>query len=133
MRRRDALKAMGVVAAASAVPEGLAAQGARPGAARAATPRAARLETRVVRLKLRHTWTTTMSASDYRDTLHVAYARDGHTGHGEGAPIVRYKEDALSAQKAVESVRPYLLSADPRQYRKVLGEVFKKIEGEWAG
>ena len=35
-----------------------------------------------------------MSSSAYRDTLHTAYTRDGITGHGEGAPIVRYHEDA---------------------------------------
>ena len=63
------------------------------------------LSTRIVRLNLQHTWTTTMSSSQYRDTLHVAYSRDGITGHGEGAPIVRYHEDALGAQKAVEGVR----------------------------
>ncbi len=133
MRRRDWLKTMGVVAAAGAVPEGLSAQGTKRGTGRAPRGGGARLDTRVVRLKLRHTWTTTMSASEYRDTLHVAYTRDGRTGHGEGAPIVRYKEDALSAQKAVESIREHLLASDPRQYRKVLAEVFGKIEGEWAG
>jgi hypothetical protein len=57
------------------------------------------LETRIVRLNLQHTWTTTMSSSEYRDTLQVAYARDGISGHGEGAPIVRYKEDAAAAQR----------------------------------
>ena len=66
-----------------------------------------------MRLNLQHTWTTTMSSSEYRDTLHTSYTRDGITGHGEGAPIVRYKEDAKGAQKAVESVRDLLLSADP--------------------
>ena len=34
---------------------------------------AATLETKIVRLNLQHTWTTTMSSSQYRDTLHVAY------------------------------------------------------------
>jgi L-alanine-DL-glutamate epimerase-like enolase superfamily enzyme len=91
------------------------------------------LETKIVRLNLIHTWTTTMSASQYRDTLHVAYSRDGITGHGEGAPIVRYKEDAASAQKAVESVRDLLLRSDPMQFSKTLDEVFKRVPGEWAG
>jgi len=50
------------------------------------------LEAKIVRLNLRHTWTTTMSSSQFRDTLHVSYTRDGITGHGEGAPIVRYHE-----------------------------------------
>jgi L-alanine-DL-glutamate epimerase-like enolase superfamily enzyme len=91
------------------------------------------LETQIVRLNLQHTWTTTMSSSAYRDTLHVAYGRDGITGHGEGAPIVRYKEDAKSAQKAVESVRDLLLAANPMQFSKVMKQVFERVPGEWAG
>jgi L-alanine-DL-glutamate epimerase-like enolase superfamily enzyme len=91
------------------------------------------LDAKILRLNLRHTWTTTMSSSEYRDTLHLAYTRDGITGHGEGAPIVRYHEDAAGAKKAVESVRDYLLSADPMQFTKVMAEVFKRIPGEWAG
>jgi L-alanine-DL-glutamate epimerase-like enolase superfamily enzyme len=93
----------------------------------------ATLEARIVRLNLRHTWTTTMSSSEYRDTLHVVYRRDGLTGHGEGAPIVRYHEDAKTAQAAVESVREILLAADPMRFTKVMAEVFRRIPGEWAG
>jgi L-Ala-D/L-Glu epimerase len=89
--------------------------------------------TRIVRLNLRHTWTTTMSSSEYRDTLQVAYSRDGITGHGEGAPIVRYKEDAKSAQKAADSVRGLVLGAEPMQFAKIMAQVFRRVEGEWAG
>jgi L-alanine-DL-glutamate epimerase-like enolase superfamily enzyme len=46
---------------------------------------------------------------------------------------VRYKEDAESARKAVESVRELLLSADPMQFSRTLAEVFKRVPGEWAG
>ncbi len=91
------------------------------------------LTTRIVRLNLQHTWTTTMSSNQYRDTLHTAYTRDGITGHGEGAPIVRYHEDAESARKAVDSVRSLLLAADPMQFSKVMREVFQRVSGEWAG
>src|SRR5512140_1108011 len=91
---------------------------------RAATPPA--LEAKIVRLNLQHTWTTTMSSSQYRDTLHTSFARGGITGHGEGAPIVRYHEDAVSAQKAVESVRDLLTTADPMQFSKILAEVFRR-------
>jgi len=100
-------------------------------AAPAAAPPA--LTTKIVRLNLQHTWTTTMSSSQYRDTIHVAYARDGITGHGEGAPIVRYKEDAESARKAIESVRDVLLKADPLQFAKTMATVFQRVKGEWAG
>jgi L-alanine-DL-glutamate epimerase-like enolase superfamily enzyme len=88
---------------------------------------------KIVRLNLQHTWTTTMSSSQYRDTLHTTYTRGGITGHGEGAPIVRYHEDAAGAQKAVESVRELLVASDPMQYSKVLAHVFKAIPGNWAG
>jgi L-alanine-DL-glutamate epimerase-like enolase superfamily enzyme len=108
---------------------------AAPVSAALASPAAAppSLTSKVVRLNLQHTWTTTMSSSQYRDTLHVAYSRDGITGRGEGAPIVRYKEDAESAKKAVESVRDLLLTADPMQFSKIMAQVFKRVPGEWAG
>ena len=31
----------------------------------------------IVRLKLKHTWTTTMSSSEFRDTLHFRYTNAG--------------------------------------------------------
>jgi L-alanine-DL-glutamate epimerase-like enolase superfamily enzyme len=118
MTRRRFVQAAAVTPAASAF---------------AAPPAAPSLTAKIVRLNLQHTWTTTMSSSQYRDTLHTAYTRDGITGHGEGAPIVRYHEDAEGARKAVESVRPMLLAADPMQFTKLMAEVFQKVPGEWAG
>ncbi|HKE27354.1 MAG TPA: dipeptide epimerase [Bryobacteraceae bacterium] len=88
---------------------------------------------KVVRLNLRHTWTTTMSSSAYRETCHTTYTRDGITGHGEGAPIVRYHEDPEGARKAAESVRDMMVSANPLQFSKIMAEVFQRIQGEWAG
>lgn len=125
MKRRELLKTAGL-AVAGALP-GRSAWAALP-----APSGPAAVRTEIVRLKLRHTWTTTMSSSDFRDTLHIRLSRDGLTGVGEGAPIVRYKEDAISAQKAVESVAPALASGDLRAYRKLLATVFGRIEGEWA-
>ena len=69
-----------------------------------------------------------MSSSDYRDTVHVRYTRDGITGVGEGAPIVRYKENAAGAQRAIESVQRMLVSADPNQFAKVMAEVARRIQ-----
>jgi L-Ala-D/L-Glu epimerase len=91
------------------------------------------VETDIYRLKLRHTWTTTMSSSTYRDILYVHYSHDGISGVGEGAPIVRYKEDAKGAQTAVDSVLPMLDSSDPTQFEKVISEVFARVSGQWAG
>ena len=119
MNRRDFVRA-----GAMATTAGLT------GGAAAAPPS---LTTKIVRLNLQHTWTTTMSSSQYRDTLHTAYTRDGITGHGEGAPIVRYHEDAAGAQKAAESVRDLLLTSDPMQFGKIMAQVFERVKGEWAG
>lgn len=101
------------------------------GAASPATAAEA-VESEIVRLKLRHTWTTVMSSSEFRDTLHVRLNRDGITGTGEGAPIVRYKESAVTGQAALHSVKDYLATADLSAYRKVQREIFQRIPGEWA-
>jgi L-Ala-D/L-Glu epimerase / N-acetyl-D-glutamate racemase len=90
------------------------------------------LETAIVRLKLRHTWTTVMSSSDHRDNLLVRLRCDGVTGRGEGAPIVRYHEDAESARKALESVSQLIAAADPWHFEKLMAEVFRRIPGEYA-
>ena len=122
MNRREMFKSAALAAAASRIP-----------AAAATTGGPARLETTIRRLNLKHSWTTVMSSSQYRDTLFVRYTRDGITGNGEGAPIVRYKEDAEGARTAVESVRGLLTSADPWQFSKVMGEVFERVKGAYAG
>jgi L-Ala-D/L-Glu epimerase len=119
MNRRRFIQGAAVIPAAMAVP-----------ASRAAAPPS--LTAKVVRLNLQHTWTTTMSSSQYRDTLHLAYQRDGLTGHGEGAPIVRYHEDAEGGRKTVESLRDMLLASDPMLFTKIMAEVFRRVPGEWA-
>ena len=122
MNRRDLLKAAGIASATAGLSRGAATSNAP-----------ARFEAEIKRINLRHTWTTTMSSSQYRDTIYVRYTRDGITGHGEGAPIVRYNESAESARKAVDSVRELLVSADPWQFEKVMAQVFDRVKGEYAG
>ncbi len=100
--------------------------------ARSSSAAPASIATRIRRLNLRHTWTTVMSSSDYRETIFVEYRRDGIAGTGEGAPIVRYGESAQSAQQVIETARPWLEAADPWQFSKVLAQVLTRIEGEWA-
>jgi len=128
MNRREWMKTLGAAGAGTIVE----ARPALPLLATAADSASTKLETQILRLKLRHTWTTTMSSSDYRDTLHVRYTRDGITGVGEGAPIVRYQENAEDAQKAVESIRELICSADPWQFDKLMQEVFRRVEGQYA-
>jgi len=92
----------------------------------------ATLETEIVRLRLRHTWTTTMSSSEHRDTLQLRFSRDGATGVGEGAPIVRYHESAQGARSAIEAARDVVLAADPWRLETALGEAFRHLESQYA-
>ena len=116
MNRRELLFAVPALAGGNAAPS-------------APQPQIAGL---IRRLKLRHTWTTVMSSSEHRDTFFLTYQREGVSGTGEGAPISRYKEDATSAQAAIESLRPSLLKSDPWQFTKIMAETFRRIEGEYA-
>ncbi len=126
MNRRAWIKSAGVVGAAVSL------HSAKGNSAPREVTTSSEWRSKITRLKLRHTWTTTMSSSEYRDTLQVWFAKDGITGIGEGAPIVRYRENAQEAQKAVESIRTLLTAADPRAFEKLMADVSRKLEGQHA-
>jgi L-Ala-D/L-Glu epimerase len=128
VQRRDWLKLAGAAGAAAAFPADRLIAAAGP----LTSGGPATIEAEVVRVKLRHTWTTTMSASTHRDTLHVRYTRDGITGVGEGAPIIRYHEDAESGKKVVESLNDLLSTADPGKYDKLNADILRRVDGHWA-
>ena len=129
MKRREWMTAAGALAATAALP-GRAGAEAAPPREEAAVPDG--LETEITRLRLRHTWTTTMSSSEHRDTLQVRFSREGATGIGEGAPIVRYHEDAAGAQKALEAARDVVLAGDPWRLETFLAQAFRALEGQYA-
>ncbi|MDP9169291.1 MAG: dipeptide epimerase, partial [Acidobacteriota bacterium] len=118
MTRRDCLIASAAALAVTRLP--------------AQTAEESVVQDEVVRLQLKHTWTTVMSSSTFRDTLHVQYGRDHLVGYGEGAPISRYNETPQTGKYAVESVRSLLEQTDPAQFAKIMAEVFKKIDGQFA-
>ena len=101
-------------------------------AASAGTAKDAKWEATVQRLQLRHTWTTTMSSSQYRDTIHVRVASDGVTGVGEGAPIVRYHENAVDGVKAIAEIIPTLEGANLWQYEKLMERISRGMQGQFA-
>jgi L-alanine-DL-glutamate epimerase-like enolase superfamily enzyme len=118
MNRREYLKLAGAATVTPLV--GL-------GSESAAAVEDAKIETGLKRLNLRHTWTTTMSSSEYRETVQVHYSKDGISGYGEGAPIVRYKEYPASAQKAIDAVAGQITAGDPFVYRKLLGQIRESL------
>jgi L-alanine-DL-glutamate epimerase-like enolase superfamily enzyme len=114
VRRRDFL---GTTAAAAAYQSPPAANGVRCW---------------VKRLDLRHTWTTVMSSSEFRETFFVSWTHDGVTGVGEGAPIVRYKESAQSAAETLQPLLPWLSAQQPMQFEKILAQLSRRVEGHYA-
>jgi len=129
MKRRELLQTLAAAAAGTT----LLGRDLSPGTPGPAAPKGgSTFSTEVKRLMLRHTWTTTMSSSAYRDTLHVQYRREGITGYGEGAGIVRYNQNALGGQKALEAVQSLITSADPWHLEKLLAELDRRLPGQRA-
>ena len=123
MKRRELIgRAAGVLGAAAALRRAEA----------LADPAADGLEVDVVRLHLKHTWTTTMSSSEYRDTIELRFTREGATGVGAGAPIVRYQENAADGKRALDGAAPLVRAADPWWLEGLLGDAFRKLEGQYA-
>jgi len=123
MKRRELIgRAAGVLGAAAALRRAEA----------LADPAADGLEVDVVRLHLKHTWTTTMSSSEYRDTIELRFTREGATGVGAGAPIVRYQENAADGKRALDGAASLVRAADPWRLEGFLGDAFRKLEGQYA-
>ena len=116
--RRDCLKIAGAAGVAALNPLGIPAM-------ESVQPQSdlARFDPSLKRLVLRHTWTTTMSSSAYRDTVNVQYIRDGITAYGEGAPIIRYEEIPEKAKQAIDSAREQIAAEDPWKYEKTLARI----------
>jgi len=127
VKRRELLQVMAAATAGTT----LLGKGALAGSA-PETPRTPGLTTRIRRLELRHTWTTTMSSSSYRDTLHAEFQRDGITGYGEGAGIVRYQQNALGGRQALEALLPFINAAEPWHFQKLLAELDRRLPGQRA-
>lgn len=129
MKRRELFQALAATTAGAMLmgKEAFEAPGGTP-ASQAGTT----FSTQVRRLELRHLWTTTMASNAYRDTLHAQYTREGITGYGEGAGIIRYQQNALEGQKALESVKSLITSADPWRFEKLLAELDRRLPGQRA-
>ena len=121
MNRRDWLKAAGAAGVGAAMPAAL------HGAESPSMGGNAVVKTELKRLLLRHTWTTTMSSSAYRDTIHLQYERDGITGFGEGAPIVRFKEYPEQAKQAIDAIAGQIGARDPKKFDKFLADVRRSL------
>lgn len=120
INRRDMLKIAGAASAGAVLP--LPASVAQSPAPQRKAQKA-EIQCSLKRLMLRHTWTTTMSSSEYRDTVQFQYQRDGVTGYGEGAPIIRYQEYPKQAMQAIDAISSQITAGDPWMYQKFLAQV----------
>ncbi len=125
MKRRDLLKAAGVAGLAAAMPS-FASTVAQAGEQTGSNPMT-KLETEIKRLNLRHTWTTTMASDTFRETVHLRYMRDGVTGYGEGAPIIRYKEYPKEAKQAIDAITSAIEAGDPWKFDFFLEDIRQKL------
>jgi L-Ala-D/L-Glu epimerase len=123
MNRREWLKAAGVTGISAALPSPSLISWAGEGRG----GEGSQVNVELKRLTLRHTWTTTMSSSTYRDTVNVRYQRDGITGYGEGAPIIRYKEYPAEAKQAIEANLNQIKAGDPKVFEAFLAETRKRL------
>jgi L-alanine-DL-glutamate epimerase-like enolase superfamily enzyme len=121
INRREMLKIATAAGASSVLP--LPALAAQP----MSTQEKSEVECSLKRLMLRHTWTTTMSSSEYRDTVQFQFRRDGIAGFGEGAPIIRYQEYPEQAMKAIDAISSQIASGDPWMYQKFLAQMRRSL------
>jgi L-alanine-DL-glutamate epimerase-like enolase superfamily enzyme len=119
--RRYCLKLAGAAGVAALAPFDASAETPTP------LSGAAQVDCSLMHLMLRHTWTTTMSSSTYRDTVKVQFSRDGIAGVGEGAPIIRYKEYPEQAKQAIDAIAGEIASSDLWTYEKSLGRIRKAL------
>ncbi len=119
MNRREWLKLAGATGMATTLP--------LPASEASGSSQASTVDVALTRLNLQHTWTTTMSSSAYRDTVNVRYTRDGITGYGEGAPIVRYKEFPAEAKQAIEANLDQIAAGNPESFVAFLADVRKHL------
>lgn len=120
INRRDWLKIAGAAGVAAMAPLGVPAEAPAPA-------ENGEIRCGLKRLVLRHTWTTTMSSSAYRDTVNVQYLRDGITGYGEGAPIIRYKEYPQQAMQAIDAIKGQIQAGDPWKYEKTIAGIRRAL------
>lgn len=86
----------------------------------------------VVRLDLIHPWTTTMSTSDYRETVHVSLTCDGRTGLGEGAPIMRYEETPEGSRRIIQEQFSWLSGLGLGEFGNVTDRFSQRVPGHFA-
>jgi len=75
-----------------------------------------KLQYKVKRLRLRHTWTIARGSADCKDNVFVRLEKDGLVGYGEAAPNARYGETSNSVTEVIRNSEPLFQDANPWHY-----------------
>jgi L-alanine-DL-glutamate epimerase-like enolase superfamily enzyme len=91
-----------------------------------------KLTTRVIKLKLRHTFTIARGSEDVSPVLAAELDHDGIQGLGEARPTKFYGESNESVERALAAISPWLERAEPLPYRHFLEAAAAKLGGNRA-
>jgi L-alanine-DL-glutamate epimerase-like enolase superfamily enzyme len=79
----------------------------------------AKLNVRIVRLKLKHPWTLSRNSSAYKENVIVTIDKNGITGFGEAAPNIRYGENAKNTLELIQDGSNLYSDFDFSQYELI--------------
>jgi L-Ala-D/L-Glu epimerase len=111
--RRTLLSTGGALAASAFLPTSLAGP---PEATKTAATRGAKLDFRLLPLKLTHAWTISRNTSTEKKNGLLTVTAEGITGYGEAAANVRYGQSFESAEKAFAKVAKAVEGLSPWEH-----------------
>jgi L-alanine-DL-glutamate epimerase-like enolase superfamily enzyme len=88
------------------------------------------ISSRLICLKLKHTWTISRASVDDHENIFVDLDRDGLTGIGEASFSRRYGETPESLQEFIETAKPLLAKANPLHFVEIAEDVQKLHVGQ---
>ena len=86
--------------------------------------------TKIRKLELHNTWTTSRNFSHCKENVFVKIEKDGITGYGEAAPNIRYGENTQMTEKMILRASEALLKQDLFKYSQVKEELDELIVGQ---
>jgi len=88
------------------------------------------LSSRIIRLKLKHTWTISRASVDDHENIFVDLEHEGITGVGEASFSRRYGETPESLQEFIEAAKPLLAKANPLHFVEIAEQVHNLHAGQ---
>jgi L-alanine-DL-glutamate epimerase-like enolase superfamily enzyme len=90
-----------------------------------------RIERKKIHLRLRHTWTIARGSSAAKINVLTRLTCQGIEGIGEAAPNTRYREDADTVLRALDTLAP-VVGDDPSRYPDIIDRIDAAMPGQRA-